>query len=100
MRLESTFVTLPNDDIMNERESTISKENYKGILACTMSSDKKLHFIISFRNIPVISKHFTIIGHVITGFDTLKHIEFYGHRHTGRSTADILIKEWGHALRC
>lgn len=66
-----------------------------GTLAAIIAPDKSLHYVVTFQSVPVLHETYTIFGHVIHGFDVLKHIEYFGHRHTGCPSETLCVYETG-----
>lgn len=92
-RFQHTDAQKPLEYVFDERHTNCHSQI--GTLGATVAPDKSLHFIVTFQAIPSLHENYTIFGYAIHGFEVLKHIEYFGHRHTGKPLGNLVINETG-----
>lgn len=93
MRFEHPDAQKPFDYVYEERDNTTC--SHPGTLAASVAPDKSLHFVVTFQTVPVLYDNYTVFGYTVHGFDVLKHIEYFGHRYTGRPSRSLYMYETG-----
>lgn len=98
MLLENTTEAKYSLDYVHNECNRHTTSSRIGTLAVTVTPDKSLSFIVTFQPLPVFYENYTTFGYVVHGFNILKHIEYFGHRLTGRPSTSFCICETGSIL--